>query len=58
MWNLTVFIVFNTLWTYIFIISSIFTVAEDGINDIYDVVSSWERGSKSVIDLREIFAIY
>ena len=29
-----------TLWTHMFIISSILTVAEGGSNDIYEVVSS------------------
>jgi len=39
------------------IISSILTVAEGGINDIYDVVNSWARG-RALVDLRELFAIY
>ena len=34
------FTVFNTLWTPMFIVSSILTVAEGGSNDIYHVVSS------------------
>jgi len=35
------FIVFNTLWTHTFIISSILTVAEGGgSNDMYDGVNS------------------
>ena len=33
------------------------TVAEGGSNDIYDVVSSKARG-RSVVDLRELFAMY
>ena len=57
MWHFTVLIVFNTLWTHMLIISSILTVAEGGINDIYDVVNSWARG-RALVDLRELFAMY
>jgi len=34
------FSVFNTISTHMFIISSIFIVAEGGSNGIYDIVSS------------------
>ena len=57
MWHFIVFTSFNTLWTHLFIISSILTVTEGGSNDIYDVVNSKARG-RAVVDLREIFAIY
>jgi len=40
MWKLTVFTVFNTLWTHMYIISSILTLTEGGSNDIYDAVRS------------------
>jgi len=49
MWPFNVFTVINTLWTHMFIIYSIVTVAEGGSNDIYDVVSSWERG-RALVD--------
>jgi len=39
------------------IISSIFTVAESGSNDIYEVVISYARG-RALVELREIFPIY
>ena len=57
MWHFTVFTVFNTLWTNMFIISSILTVAEGGSIGIYDVVSSSARG-RALVDLRELFTMY
>ena len=49
--------VFNTLWTHMFIISSILTVTQGGSNDIYDDVSSKARGRGALVDLLEIFAM-